>query len=68
MQEISATEAACVAAVHFGIQIEFFGQNWILDKLHGIHLFVRFLCSGKQVLVVGNVGETRRTGAQTLAQ
>ena len=27
MQEISTTEAACVAAVHFGIQIELFGFN-----------------------------------------
>ena len=44
MQEISATEAACVAAVHCGIQIEFFGQNWIFDKQQGIRFAICFAC------------------------
>lgn len=53
----------------------FWNSNWVLwteldlwqTTRHTVcHLF-RFLCSGKQVLMVGNVGETRWSSTQTLA-
>jgi hypothetical protein len=53
----------------------FWNSNWVLwteldlwqTTRHTVcHLF-RFLCSGKQVLMVGNAGETRWSSTQTLA-